>query len=135
MEMCASHYSGQWNRKNKDRYNENWRVHYGRNSVGRRRRSKAQDLKKLYGMTLDDYDIMLEDQAGVCAICGREERAKSAIDDATKDLAVDHNHTTGKIRGLLCSSCNRGLGYFGDDINRLNAAINYMVAQEEEVGR
>lgn len=62
---------------------------------------------------------------GVCAICGKPEthgNGKSSI----KLLAVDHCHTTGKIRGLLCHKCNLGIGHLDDSIDRLEAAINYL---------
>ncbi len=76
-----------------------------------------------YGMTLVDYQNLLESQGGVCAICGSE---KSCAD---RPLAVDHCHDTGVVRGLLCSSCNSGLGYFRDDPNRLEAAVRYLVTR------
>ena len=62
------------------------------------------NLKRTFGLTVEEYDAMLDAQHGVCAICGKLPQKKR--------LAVDHNHTTGKVRGLLCPSCNRTLGYF-----------------------
>lgn len=59
-------------------------------------------LKRTYGLTLKQYDKMIEDQGGVCAICG-------GINENGHRLAVDHNHETGKVRGLLCRKCNLGL--------------------------
>ena len=124
--MCASCYAGLWNKNNKEQYNENWRSYYKKNAQERRRYVKGKDLQKRYHITLDDYDRLLKDQKGVCAICGREERNKMSSDGMIRSLAVDHNHLTGEIRGLLCSSCNRGLGKFGDDPYRLQSAINYL---------
>jgi len=63
-------------------------------------RSRRSRLMKLYGITIEEYDRMLENQKGCCAICDRD-----AADFKTR-LAVDHNHITGEIRGLLCSYCN-----------------------------
>lgn len=80
---------------------------------------KAQ-LFKFYGITPEDYDSMFAKQQGVCAICGE------ADDEKRKYLCVDHNHTTGVVRGLLCHNCNIGLGKFKDDINLLNKAIWYL---------
>lgn len=73
---------------------------------------------RVFGLTPEDYQEMLAQQNNVCAICGRRDRNKS--------LAVDHNHTTGKVRGLLCGRCNTGLGQFQDDIRLLASAIVYL---------
>lgn len=81
------------------------------------RRSK---LKAEYGMTLEQYDNMLEAQGGGCAVCGM-------ISPGGKGrFHVDHNHSTGKVRGLLCHLCNVGLGHFRDDVVTLTNAINYL---------
>jgi hypothetical protein len=84
-------------------------------------RSKATRRKREFGITDKEYNNLYNKQSGVCAICGREE---SEIQQ--KSLCVDHCHNTGKIRGLLCHSCNVGLGRFEDDINRLQSAIKYL---------
>jgi len=78
-------------------------------------------FKRSYGISLDIYDEMLKKQKGVCAIC-----KKKQIDRVKKYLCVDHCHTTNKIRGLLCSSCNRMLGDAKDNIKVLKNAINYL---------
>lgn len=70
-----------------------------------------------YGCTPEQYGNLLERQGGVCAIC------KGIV---TRSLCVDHNHKTGRIRGLLCDRCNPGLGYFLDDPALLAAAIRYL---------
>lgn len=67
-------------------------------------RSKHNSLKRLYGISIFDYNKMLKDQNGVCKICNKEEVLYN------RTLAVDHCHTTGKIRGLLCMDCNKHLG-------------------------
>lgn len=72
-----------------------------------------------YGITKEDYANLLEIQENKCAIC-RNEFTK------TKHTHVDHCHTTGKVRGILCSSCNRGLGFFYDNIQSLKNAVNYL---------
>ena len=61
--------------------------------------------KSKFNITLDDYDRMFEEQKGVCAICGQPQKS-------SRRLAVDHNHITGKIRGLLCTVCNTDLGWY-----------------------
>ena len=122
--MCASHYAGKWNRDNREKYNENWRRYYKTNVKARREYGRS--LKKRYGITDQDYGILMERQGGICAICGGTETAKSPIDDSRKRLAVDHDHETRKVRGLLCSGCNNGLGCFKDDVVLIEKALKYL---------
>lgn len=75
----------------------------------------------MYNITLEDCDTLFQLQGGVCAICGKPETSAKV-----SNLAVDHNHINGSIRGLLCNKCNRGLGYFEDDITILSKAIEYL---------
>ena len=77
-------------------------------------------LKKKYGITVGEYEAILEGQGGVCGICGWSPVGK-------RRLAVDHNHKTGEIRGLLCISCNRGLPYFRDNPRSLRNASTYLL--------
>ena len=98
-----------------------------RNDPVKRKASKAYHRKRRlmqeFGITPKEYDGLLKDQGGKCAICG-------AIDsDSTgRRLAVDHDHVTGKVRGLLCHNCNVGIGNFKDDPNLLRKAIKYLEA-------
>jgi len=82
------------------------------------------DLKKNYGVTLDWYRETLAAQNGVCAICKQPETTK--IRGNTIAMPVDHCHTTGRVRGLLCTQCNRALGLFKDSTEVLQAAISYL---------
>jgi hypothetical protein len=77
-------------------------------------------------MKKEKYEEILKYQNNVCAICGKKESAKSSKGNKIKELAVDHSHKTGIIRGLLCMSCNRGLGCFYDDTSLLEKAIKYL---------
>jgi hypothetical protein len=85
-------------------------------------------LRKLYGISLTDYESMLAEQGFCCSICfvdtpcGVDERPKGQI----KVWSVDHDHVTGKVRGLLCSRCNRALGMFNDSAALLRSAIHYL---------
>jgi hypothetical protein len=72
-----------------------------------------------YGLSLEDYKAISARQDGACAIC----RKKSG-----RILCIDHCHSTGKVRGLLCSKCNSGLGFFQDNSRLLQAAMDYMAA-------
>ena len=83
-----------------------------------------------YGMTEDDYQRMFKKQKGVCAICKKQEYTRVASfvkgNKNIQRLSVDHDHKTGKVRGLLCFSCNRALGYFKDSKEMLKDAIVYL---------
>lgn len=85
---------------------------------------KDADLRKNYGVTLEWYKAKHAEQNGVCAICEREETA--VIHGRNISLAVDHCHDTGKVRGLLCRSCNNAIGAFGHNPDLLFAAIAYL---------
>lgn len=91
-----------------------------------RRRSvyRKHHLKTKYGITPEQYDALLEAQDGCCAICGQPEAISTW--NGQPRLAVDHDHATGEIRGLLCNHCNTGLGKFRDDPDVLDAAIDYL---------
>lgn len=82
------------------------------------RRHMARRVKLRYGITAEVYDDLLEYQKGVCAICGKP--------DTRKMLGVDHNHLTGKVRGLLCHSCNVLIGHARENTEILNKAIAYL---------
>lgn len=84
-----------------------------------------------YGISLDTYNQMLDDQHGVCAICHLPEKAKNNQGEI-KPLAVDHCHTTGKVRGLLCHSCNVLLGRSYDNTVILASAIEYLLNSLEK---
>lgn len=71
----------------------------------------------IYNFSQEDYRLLFGKQNGKCAICNSESKIR---------LSVDHNHTTGKVRGLLCSHCNLALGYLKDSIDRLKSAISYL---------
>jgi hypothetical protein len=79
------------------------------------------NFKKKYNITLEEYNVKLKNQNHKCYICGLDE-----IDNKQK-LAVDHDHTTGKVRDLLCSKCNTGLGMFKENIDVLSKAISYLI--------
>jgi hypothetical protein len=92
-------------------------------------KAKEARLRYAYGMNLSDYMELLDRQGGVCAICKNPETAQSAW-GGEQVLCVDHDHITGKVRGLLCTLCNKGLGLFKDDVNTLEAAIDYLKGGE-----
>lgn len=85
-----------------------------------RRREREQNLRK-YGINSEQFEDLKRQQNGRCKIC-----ENIATYGKGKKLHVDHDHITGKIRGLLCSNCNLGLGYFQDNRDLLNKAIAYL---------
>lgn len=87
---------------------------------------KHWTLKKQYGIGSKEYKEILERQNGVCAICGGKDSTVSPTTKKYRMLPVDHCHKTGKVRGILCSQCNIGIGSFKDDIERLKSAIRYL---------
>ena len=102
--------------------------------VANPKRHLNNSLKKSFGITLIDYEKMTDEQKGVCAICGNKEttinpRHKHGM---PQNLSVDHDHKTGKIRGLLCKSCNQAIGLFKENIDTMQNAINYLNKFKQE---
>jgi hypothetical protein len=99
--VCAGKYISEYAKNNKDR-----------------RRNNQYKLR--FGITIKDYDSMLESQSGVCAICKLPEIKKNTR------LAVDHCHATKVVRGLLCNACNMGIGKLGDNYEGIMKAATYL---------
>ncbi len=129
---CAAHYNGYYYRltqarrraKALEKYYANKPEHsartvqWKRTNVERARLiERRAQLKKLYNLTTEDYDRMRAAQNDACAICARGCRRR---------LVIDHCHKTGRIRGLLCDACNKGIGLLRDDEPTLLAAIEYL---------
>ena len=89
------------------------------------KKKASQDFFKKYGIDYDEYDRMFTEQQGRCAIC-KSPDPKGRWVGSSRAFCVDHSHTTGEIRGLLCNSCNQGLGNFFDNIENLKRAIVYL---------
>ena len=85
---------------------------------------RKSNLKRSFGISIEEYDKLFYEQKGLCAMCGKKETARNKY--GLKRLAVDHDHKTGKIRSLLCNQCNIGLGGFRDDIEKMLNAITYL---------
>lgn len=109
-----------------------WRARH--NEARRRRRAAdpaqafAEQLRRNHRLTPEDYAVMDAAQGGRCAICGEKPSGLR--------LHIDHDHATGRRRGLLCGSCNKGLGLFRDDPDRLLRAVWYLgiIKLAEEIG-
>ena len=111
-----------WKVANPERFNELREASKRRHPERYRRRKQLQRLK-LFALTIEEYEQMLASQQGHCAIC--EKPCSSG-----RQLAVDHNHKTGQVRGLLCTSCNVSVGwvekFFGPERFKLRAILRYL---------
>ena len=87
-------------------------------------RERDRRIQFCYGITLAGYNSMFENQKEVCAICGGKETAKAK--GVIKNLSVDHDHKSGKVRAILCSKCNAILGLADDDTGLLSKCISYL---------
>lgn len=123
---CSRRKKRESNAKIRDLDPEAWRERRRRYVAGYKVRhpdrvrssDRRQKLRGKFGITEGEYDELLDLQDGRCAICGSLPGGKA--------LAVDHCHTSGKVRGLLCLKCNTALGLMGDDVERLAAATDYL---------
>lgn len=117
-------YQAEYNERNKDKIKNYNVTRYVKNKDKLKNKYvahlKPQHLMKKYKLTLEEYNLMKLQQNNCCAICKVNES------EFSRSLSVDHCHKTSKVRGLLCYSCNRALGYFFDDVNRLKTAIEYL---------
>ena len=95
---------------------------YRKKNRERIQKHSLQNRVRQFGITIEILERMQEEQDNKCAICGNPPHRRA--------LHIDHNHRTGKVRGLLCHFCNAGLGYFRDDPERMYKAIEYLAKHE-----
>lgn len=112
--------------RDKEKAKQQYRSWYARNKEAKSQYDHDWNLQRRYGITRDDYLKMLLEQGGVCAICKTAEAVINKKTGTFRLLAVDHCHTTGKVRGLLCSHCNHAIGKFKDNVDILKSAISYL---------
>ena len=93
---------------------------------------KGHKLRYEYDLSYEEYAAMLKKQNNRCAICKKKETVINASNKKVQKLCVDHNHKTGKVNGLLCTSCNKALGLFKDDPDLLFQAYTYLVEAGKE---
>lgn len=116
---CSSERAVQWVKDNREKFRENQKKFAAKQKTKDYRRDWA--LQKQYGVSLDEFKEMEKEQGGKCAICG-----------IFCKLHLDHDHETGRIRGLLCPNCNKGLGLFFDNAKNLNNARKYLQNTKDE---
>ena len=91
-----------------------------------KRRRRSAHLKRSYGITIEQFDAMLDGQGGACAVC------RSVDPKGYRGVfMVDHCHTTGNVRGLLCAACNSGIGSLGDTSHGVRRALAYLESSEQ----
>ena len=116
-------YNRQWYAAHREDQRRKKSLYWQRNKQRRKAYSFAWNLRVKFGLTPDQYQILLETQQGHCLICSKTK------DDIGRNLSVDHDHKTGRIRGLLCDNCNVGLGHFFDSPSLLKRAADYLERQ------
>lgn len=106
-----------WRKRNPEQY----RAYRNSYQARPERKRKMRDLyyRRTFGISADDFDALVAEQGGGCAICG-------CVPERAASLHVDHDHLTGAIRGILCIGCNQGLGQFRDDPDLLERAAAYI---------
>lgn len=124
--VCRNKRYNDWAKENKDKVRErNAKRAEDRQAYYQSERgiisSRRTHLKRKYNMTLEEYNVILESQNGVCDICKEPESYGRAT-----FLSVDHCHNSNTIRGLLCNNCNRAIGLLKDDIDVLENAVKYL---------
>lgn len=90
-------------------------------------KNRERSIKQHYGLSMQQLELLYKEQKGSCAICGKHLELYSKDKTASLDVArVDHDHTTGKVRGLLCNHCNIGIGHMKDNVVLLRNAVKYL---------
>jgi hypothetical protein len=117
-----------WQLKNPERVRENaraWRANWTpEQREARLAKQRERTFFRRYGLTYADYEALLAKQDNRCALCPR-----TPDQERYKKLNVDHCHSTGRIRGLLCTPCNHALGLLGDSADSLRKAVEYVACQ------
>lgn len=116
----------QWSKENKESKVKSSRKWNLANKDKVKGYATKSQLKNKFGITLDQYNEMLRIQNGLCAICFQPETVIDKRNNKVIALAVDHNHITGEVRGLLCARCNISLGGFQDSPENLKNAALYL---------
>ena len=113
---------GKCNKRRRDLENRERNREYHRQWVASNPDARKGYTLKRYGLTVEEFDALLESQDNMCAICG----LKSDDHGNGKRLCVDHCHETSEVRGILCSNCNTAIGLLGDDPERIAKALEYL---------
>jgi hypothetical protein len=112
--------------KNPNKYKEYYREYGKQWRLNNDDQRRDTIYKRLFNITLGDYNEILKKQNNVCAICKKPETSIDKRNNKLRGLSVDHCHKTGKVRGLLCRYCNTGIGLLRESQEILNNAITYL---------
>lgn len=136
--MSASpEYKKKWYQANREKVRQQQKEYYFKNAERLRKKAKKwrknnkeakknSELQNKYGISVEQFNVMLVEQNGVCAICEQVEQSIDPRTNTVRTLAVDHCHVTGRIRGLLCSHCNRAVGLLKENIKVMKSMISYL---------
>jgi hypothetical protein len=119
-----------WRDKNRERYNKWANTYHHLNKHLWESRTRWWVIKSKYNITEEDYQKMFNEQNGVCKICGNHP-SPHGKNKTSVVLHIDHDHTTGKIRGLLCSRCNGALGWYEKCSEEIKSYLNENNGKEE----
>ena len=111
-----------WRRENPERYRD-YQAQY-RTRDDYKQKMRDGHLRRTFGISVDDYERMLEEQGGGCAICG-------APEPEGRSLHVDHHHASGEVRGLVCFTCDAAIGQLKDDQALVLRAADYLAGSLE----
>lgn len=122
---------------NLEKYREierlSWRSNFHKNGQTKRLASMKWRIIKKYGITVCEYEVMYRSQNGACAICNSQLEIAAAGRGSRRSACVDHDHVTGKVRGLLCHACNTAIGALQDDIGVIESALQYLRKHRDEL--
>lgn len=90
------------------------------------KKNRDRITARRHGLTVEQYQDLITKQHGVCAVCYKPETTVHGSSKKIQPLAIDHNHTTGEVRGLLCAKCNTALGLLDESCERAQALISYL---------
>lgn len=125
-EWKSLHKSKRWRLRNPEKQKQATRNWVEKNQEHRKAITRKWQLKTNYGITEEQYASLLNEQQGCCAICKTDKPTGK-----WKVFAVDHCHITGRVRGLLCNECNRGMGLLKDNADLLREAAEYLERNNE----
>lgn len=120
---CHQAVSTEWRRRNPDKVRKYNATVKARNPDYHREKAIENHFVRKFGITIKQRDALLTAQGEVCAICGTDT-------PKGKGWCVDHNHKTGRVRAILCSPCNVGIGHFSESAERMRRAAIYLEAND-----
>ncbi len=122
--------AAEWARNDRKNNPDKYKAQY-KDGHGRGYSKRLYDLLIAYGLTKEQYDLMIIAQNNCCYICKRPEKKIDAYSKDIARLCIDHNHETKKVRALLCGTCNSGIGFLRENTKTMHKAIAYLQKHSE----